>query len=506
MEPTSAASPSRTARGPSPGLVALLVFVLLTVVYSANCSPLLGNDTRPVRYAAVSLVKRGDLDLNEFAPAIRQGRPGWPYWVTVTSAGRIYSRFGFGTVLAAAPLFAAALHGRGGKLPEGEALLLAKLVRSLHVAATAALLYLLAYALLGHLAPGLGSARGSSSTRHLLALAVGGIYGLAGCAFSTVSQALWQHGPAELWLTVALALLFLATAPPGAVRELWPPLSRLRPGLAAGGAGGALAAMVTCRPPLALFALAGVAVAGLADARARRLHLLPLLLLGAAPLAIAQALYNLELTGSPLVFSQMLQVEGPDRLPHAHYWRPSVLTGLAGLLVAPSRGLLVYSPVYLLLLVRPRARWRGAGLVGKSSLVASALYLLVQSSYYGWYGGATFGYRMLVDLTPLLALALLPVLLLLPGPRRGLAAPDGRPARPSPGRASLRVLFAVLLGISVAIHTAGALCYSPEGWDFRVRVDDHPERLWSLTDSQLGQLFGDLRLRPRVLLLPPPGS
>ena len=66
MEPTSAASPSRTARGPSPGLVALLVFVLLTVVYSANCSPLLGNDTRPVRYAAVSLVKRGDHDLNEF--------------------------------------------------------------------------------------------------------------------------------------------------------------------------------------------------------------------------------------------------------------------------------------------------------------------------------------------------------------------------------------------------------------------------------------------------------
>jgi hypothetical protein len=91
-----------------------------------------------------------------------------------------------------------------------------------------------------------------------------------------------------------------------------------------------------------------------------------------------------------------------------------------------------------------------------------------------WWGGASFGYRILLDVVPLLVL---------------LAAVSwtewiGR-------RRPLRVAFGVLLAFSAYVEVLGILAY-PTGFDDG--LDLEPARLWNVRDSELvlatRKLFG----------------
>lgn len=441
--PTESASPSESPRwatllraGLLPGGVALAVLV----AYLLNGSALPGNDTQPARYAAVSLVKRGDVDLDEFGRAFSYRGGVLPYYVQRTHNGHIISRFGLGVPLAAAPVFAVGLALHGGRLTSEKARSLAKLVSALYVALSVALVILAARQL---------------GAPDWVAATVAVSYGLGTVAFSVVSQALWQHGPAMFCLALGLYLLLRA----GRV-SVWT-------------AGGAFAAMVLCRPPTAVFAL----LATVYVAHAQRKHLLGFVLV-ALPFALLQAGYNHYYAGSVLRFSQMLQVSGPDALPQESYWHSSMAVGLAGLLASPSRGLFVYSPLFLLLLWAPVKAWRETSLLLRYQLAAVGLLVLVLSSYYGWYGGWTYGYRMLADATPVLSLLLIPALRRLPRARVAVA------------------IFAVLLVTSITIHTVGAYCYDPYAWDAKPDVDHHLDRLWSVREGQLVYWFTHLRWRP----------
>jgi hypothetical protein len=400
------------------------LFLLLLLLYNANLTVLLGNDTRPSRLTAVSLVKRGDIDISEFDAFIRN-RPtdDYPYWVVATPRGLI-SRVGWGAPAFAAPLFAGVLAARGGRIDEVTALYVAKLASSLAVAGAAVLLFAIALRL-------------GASRRAALAAAL--LYGLATCAFSVVSQALWQHGPAELFLTLGIYLLARGG----------------RVALPASGA--AFAAVVVCRPPDWPFAVAALAYVAWAQRRA-----LLAWLAAAAPLAALQAATNWYYLGAPWRFPQSVMVTGRDALPHASYWSLADLPAhLAGLLISPSRGLLVYSPFLLFLFL---VRWREIAPPLRFMLGGAAALALFTASYYGWYGGWCFGYRMLVDATPVLCLVLVPVL--------------GRLGR-------LRPIFLIAAGMSLVFHMVGAYCYIPWAWDAAPDVDFHEERLWSVEGSQL---------------------
>jgi hypothetical protein len=418
-----------------------VLLVGLTAAYHANPTVLLGNDTRPVRFAAVSLLKRGDLDLDEFLPILQEGHPDLPYYLVAARGGHVISRLGIGAPVAAAPVYAVALALNHGKIRELAAARVGKLASSLYVALTAILLYLIA--------------RRLASER--IALVVALCYGLGSAAFSVVSQALWQHGPAEAFL--ALGVYLLVRDGPWSV-----PL-----------AGAAFAAVVVCRPPDATFALAATVYVAVTCWRDRRRRLWGFLL-AAAPLAAAQAIYNAVYLGSPLVFAQMVKVVGRDAAPAAAYWSGSFLEGLAGQLVSPSRGLLVYSPIFLLLLWRPITNLRETARPVRYLLGGALLLLVVQARYYGWSGGWTYGYRMLADAVPVLCLALI--------------APLARLARPG------RIVFGALLAVSIAVHAVGAVCYDYR-WDMSPNVDWNRGRLWSVRDSQIVYYLGHLQPRRR---------
>lgn len=123
---------------------------------------------------------------------------------------------------------------------------------------------------------------------------------------------------------------------------------------------------------------------------------------------------------------------------------------LLGLLVAPSRGLLVFSPVLIwvvLVLLRfgvPPARRPVALLAASVIALQTALY----ATWPMWWGGGSYGPRLLTDLVPYLAwLGALAVAVVSDGARR---------SAPEPG--SRRILLAagiVLAALSVAVHAAG---------------------------------------------------
>jgi hypothetical protein len=151
---------------------------------------------------------------------------------------------------------------------------------------------------------------------------------------------------------------------------------------------------------------------------------------------------------------------------------PLFAEALAGNLVSPARGLLVYTPLVLLslwgLVLEARARTftRLHGFL----LAAVVLHWLVISTFPHWWAGHSYGPRFFTDLVPYLTFFLVPVV-------RALGWRGERTRRP------LTATFAVLALVSLAIHSASSRRVYQ--WNsLPVDVDFHPERLWDWKDPQ----------------------
>ena len=157
-------------------------------------------------------------------------------------------------------------------------------------------------------------------------------------------------------------------------------------------------------------------------------------------------------------------------------------TALAGNLISPARGLLVYVPVLLFvgyLLVRYRRFLNHVRLVWLAAAII-LLHLIVISGFPHWWGGHSFGPRFTTGLVPwFVLLAILGVQAML----------DGRAERAQTQRSlSWRLeMFCggALLLLSVVINTLGATSHATWLWNIRPRgIDEHPERLWDWRQPQ----------------------
>jgi hypothetical protein len=91
----------------------------------------------------------------------------------------------------------------------------------------------------------------------------------------------------------------------------------------------------------------------------------------------------------------------------AHQWTTPFLQGLAGLLVSPGRGLLVYCPLVILTLLASPAFLRRDRRVAVFVLLSVLTLPVVFARWHWWDGGWCWGPRFLVPVVPLLALPLL---------------------------------------------------------------------------------------------------
>ncbi len=263
------------------------------------------------------------------------------------------------------------------------------------------------------------------------------VYVFSTAVFSVAGRGLWQHGPALLFLSLSLALLLSR-------RERLVPWAGLTLGF-----------MVACRlPTLPLAVLLAFHVA-----RNERRSAIRFALLAAVP-ATALLAYSRLALGS---FSALGQLQTFRAAPGG------AALGVLGLLVSPSRGLLVFGPLFLFAipgLVRTPGPPPARPVLVWASLFVPVLVLMT-GLWPVWWGGHAFGYRLLTELVPIL-------LLLVAASWRERIGPFTWRCR----------LFVALSVLSAGIHALGA--FAPGDFDYVPDdVDRNPARLWDVRDSAL---------------------
>lgn len=265
----------------------------------------------------------------------------------------------------------------------------------------------------------------------VLAAGLAALFALGTPAWSMASQALWQH-PSDLFF-LSLGALFITRAP----------LKARHAALA----GLAFSAAAVCRP---LSALGMVGVAGallLSDRRAAAAFAA-----GALPLSVGVGIYNTWYLGSPFLFGQDASGAGMALIKTGSdaTWPFRLTESVPGLLLSPSRGLLVFSPHLVLAAGGAVLAFRRTVFHPLRPLVAAAgLMLLADFGWYDWWGGWSYGWRRLTALAPALTLLLVPLVGWL------------RAARWRQG------LLLILVGWAVLVQAVGALAYDVDGWNNR---------------------------------------
>jgi hypothetical protein len=408
------------------------VFAVVFVIYNANGREIASYDSQPTKLAAIELVRYHTLTLDRVilrAPALAE-RPGF----ALDRDGHYRSAYpALPALMAAGAAFVLRqLHvvDLGAPLASG---LVAKLTASLLTSLAVAFAFI--------------AARRRLPERHAILVALG--FGLGTNLWAATSQTLWQTETAVA--AMAAAVLCLAV-----------PLARLTPARL-WGAALLLGLAGAARPQLAP-AIAVVAVS-IATRRRRALDFAALL-----PLAVAAgivAIVNVRWFGH--VLGAVPRLESLHPTVHAlagTFGNP--LVGAAGLLVSPSRGILVFSPVVLVALAGLpqliRQGWQGDlrwwGLAG---LVQFAFY----ASYSVWWGGHTYGPRYVLDILPILV----------PLGAEGVAWASEHRWR--------RRLAAAALAWSIVLAGTGAFVYPHEEWNSSpTDVDRDHVRLWDFSDPQ----------------------
>lgn len=371
------------------GLLLVVAPLLLIYLITANTGPNQVNDTVATAVPAHTLAWEGTATLDEYA-----GRNAW----FMEFDGRVVSNRHPGTILLAVPFYRVL---GGPELSFAPGAVTAALVAALAMG----VLYLVLRRVV------------SPSTAMAGAL----VAGLATSTWSVSADALWNHGPDQLWL--GLGLLGLAAG------------RYLPAGLAFG------LALLT-RPHTGVVA----AVAGLHRSLAERRIWPAVAIAATTALGLAAFLWY-----GHVVFGQASLTGGHSGTAAGRVLGSAGLAGeaarlaenVAGTLVSPNRGILTLSPFLLLLLPGLPAAWRAAPGWVRSAALAGATYMLVQLRVNYFDGGLNlFAYRLPLEMLTMAA----PLLVL---SYRGWVAGHTRRVQ----------AFWTLVALSVAIQFLGAAVF-----------------------------------------------
>lgn len=412
--PRSAIRPKRQSLA-APILLGLVCFL----VYNANLRQIGAGDTLPARYLPLILWHDHTLDLNANARLVAHGhslimdRPRAvgaegkityfepsAYWIAQTRQHQLASLYPVVTPLLVAPLYLPAviwLNAHGWEQPQIDRV--AELMEKISASFLASIATVLMFLVLRH-----------ENIRWSLTLAVAFAFGTNTWMIS--SQALWQHGTGELMIALAL-LLAIARASPWRTALL----------------GGVCVLMAANRPPDALIAGAIVFFIILS----RRRNALWLLAGSAVPLA-ALLYYNLHFIGN-IVGGYALAKVPLNQFFHLSW------SGMAGLLISPARGLLIFTPFLVFVPVGLMQRLRTPGSRGLAiALSLAVIFQFLLYSQADWRGGVSWGPRWLTNLLPILVWLLAPAPLVL--------------------RSRVRRLLILAVAASVLVQAIGAFFYT----------------------------------------------
>ena len=415
-------------------LASLAVFVVTFAAYSlSTVTP--QADSIWSLYVAESFARTGNFDLDEYAGL------GWPDDYRVVQVnGHRQSYYPIGAPMLAAPIVGllepfSVADGMplsaylGTHRPDAVVFRIEKDIASLLAALNCVVFFALARQQLGL----------SKS------LVITGIFAFATSVWSVGSRGLWQHGPSMLCLS--LALYFLGAAKHNPSRAAL--------------AGFPLAFSFIVRPTNAISIVLLTAYIWFTYRRYFAHYALCLATVFVPYIAFTYSVYASLL---PPYYGLKLQA-GPE-----------FASALAGNLISPSRGVLLFSPIFILSLlgfyrtVRRSATWLGN--LNLYVLGAIVLHWLTISVWGVWWGGVSVGPRLFSDVTPFFVYLLIPVL-------------DGWswPARGALVQRAGTAVFVLLLSLSIFAHARSAIDPRPSAWNWEPNnVDQNTARLWDWSD------------------------
>ena len=328
---------------------ALLLFVGLLAAYNINLRQVSSHDTYASRFVPISILRDGDLILDEFVPESLRQKAGDDFFSDyfVYVRGHFYDSHPPVGPLLALPVYALPAWTGVPARAELVANMFSKLAASLMIAFSGVLMFFASRALLQ--ATRAGAADDAEQTDRV-ALFAAIAYGLATSVWSTASLAMWTHTPAVLGFAAAL----------------WA-LTSGRIAIAGVAAGAACFSRPATAPAVALLGLYLVHRAmrdgGTSPAAARSRADVIRFSAGAALTGLTGVLYNYWLFGNAVGGAPFRTGYWVEELGTTGMFEGSLPVGLAGLLISPSRGILIYSPVVLVAVYGAVRAWKASARV-----------------------------------------------------------------------------------------------------------------------------------------------
>jgi hypothetical protein len=418
-------------------LIAVMLFGALFAFYNANGREIGTVDSQPAKFTAREVAVRGTLRLDRIVaerPALAERAA-----FARDRQGHFRSAYPLPSALIAA-IPATLVHHLG--LVDMDAPLapnlVAKLTASVLTATAVTLIFLSVRRIV------------SETIAVITAIAIG----LGTNYWAVVSQTLWLHESVAFGLAMTL---WAWLRPAGEIRgrDLW-----------LGGIGLALAG--AARPQIA--PLVGVMIGWLVARAGMRQGVVPALVVSVA--AIASIATNYYWFGHLLGGTAALEAMHPATHGVEGSISATPWVGALGLLVSPSRGVLLFSPIVVAGFLGPGRQQGAAGLALQWLAAGVAIQYGVYALYSVWWGGHTYGPRYMMDVIVPFAPALAFGLVRMTGTGWG------------------RIVAGALLVWSILVAGRGAFVYPNDAWNTNpAEVDREHHRLWDVRDSQLVRVF-----------------
>ena len=387
------------------GLFFVFYFLSFFIIYKSglNKQVIQSEDFIATATLPFSLIKEQNYDLDEYYDLLTEFHPNpdgpllTPYYLKETN-GHFYSFFPTFTAVLAIPLYIIPSYMKYDYSIEAIGIL-SRMGGAFITALSVAVFWFIIKAKVT-----------DKKARVLLLLA----YALGTNSFSTSSQGLWQHGTSQLFNGLGLlSLIYNLT-----------PFAGLSFGLA------------SVARPTNLLSLAVFGVYVIIKNLKTKNHNAILAYIGFALIPIMIQLYiDTKIFGS---------ITNTGYGSHNGYWTANIIEGFLGMWLSPSKGLLITSPILLLMFygIYQSIKNFKTNQLNVFVIIVIFLYTLIMGKWYNWFGGYSWGTRMSSDVIPYLIFILIPLINSAHFKKKLVQA-----------------IFTALLTISIVYHFAGLIFF-----------------------------------------------
>lgn len=431
----------------------ICLFILFFVVYNVNFRPIPSGDTVPASLLPFSILENHNLYLDQFADFYVK-----PYFFTIKE-GHILSAYPIVTPVLIVPLYLPVYLGlKISNYPidmfspifQMTVMILEKIAATIIAAFSGIFVFLSLRELV----------------RKKVAIAGTLIFAFATNTWETSSQGLWQHGFVELLLSMMIYLVIVNEKNDQNRNIIYL---------------GIISGFFVFNRPSDSIILIPIILYILHLKTNKILFFFGSMSISSIPFIYYNLYYMGSLFGN---YSNQLSKFNLDS---------EILYNFLGMIISPNRGILFYTPILILSIFGFFEVSRITNKKIKTFFIVSGFAVIIQiilySSFKIWWAGWSYGPRFLTGILPICIIF--------------LALYLNTYTYPNKFDKKKILLFGFILVIliwSFFVQIVGAFYFPGGNWDGDPNIDEHPERLWNLEDTQIMRAFHAGLAPPMIIL------